>query len=345
MFSVFSVLSASRSVKIGPKSSVNISVNSGYDLIPESPDEWKGTVFDPNNETVSQEIFKGARIKGINFTGSGTISVRNEENYERTFVYYLFRHNFCSKVDIVLNPFSGYYYETAESLETTKNTNETMQNYMNRCFYIIMQNKYDINFVVTNTYRVGDFLLYNDDTESRFSDISVHNYDNTETMSGPFFIKWKTDYSYAYGFVRFEFHTTGKVNYSKIYVSNIYTISASTKSNSTGVDENMENEEIKRNFSMSIAVIVSLWIIFIIIVALVILTNRKTTNKVYDKIAVFFEQVQTQLQLQSQSNGQYSQMPVTPSYGAPPTSPYSADSNYDVVPKAPPPADYEADNV
>ena len=218
MFFVFASFSASYRIVIEPNSNQEISVSEGFKMFPESPEEWEARFVNDNMD----RVFGNTRIKAINFVKPGKVIVYNDKNFERIFVYYLFKYTTCSQSTFIYNPYAGFYYEVAEPDFATNETNETMINHMDRCFYFIMKSDYNVTVNLSQIDASYDKLYLTNAIESTLSYYYTYNGVFNLTMNGAWIFKWSTDYSQPYGLVKIQFNTSEETyNFSKLNNNNI----------------------------------------------------------------------------------------------------------------------------
>jgi hypothetical protein len=334
-----------------------ISVARGFDLVPANPKEWKGRA--PSSSGNMVDIFGDTVFQAINFTYSGTIEIYNDQNVERTFTYFLFRHNDCGGTTIIINPNENHYYEVANATYQTAKTNETMVSYMNRCFYYVISIPYNVTFTIKDTENRYDNLYFLANPESSLSNNDKYYQDTTFSVYNSLFIKWTTDTSNEFGLVRFEFKAldANPGNFLKLYGSNVYIMPISNDDYDTSSSYCSNYEEYiydcaKDVYNLLVGVMVCIWIIMIIVVTAISIGRCcNEGDMINGRIDARFDELMSQIQTLKQSTQQQVyqnpslELPPQPEYGAQPTSPYTNEGLYSAVPNIPYPPNMDDDKV
>jgi len=191
------------SVNIPANGQTILSVSGNSIFVAPQPEYFAGTAGGTN-------VFGNTGLYVLNFTSSGTVVVSNPKSYAQVFDYYIFptkfNNQYCSSIDIVIEPQSGFYYGARKKgLSTTYSYNETMANSFTRCFYFIMNAEYYATFTTSNIESY-DHLNYSTSSNlySKVSSVSTIVYPDDHLSA-----LWKTDSTILRGYAGFRLTKTG----------------------------------------------------------------------------------------------------------------------------------------
>ena len=199
MFLAFVSFAVSTMKLITPNSPYQIQMGRNQVLIAKNPIYFKGKAY-LSSSSSSVDVFGDTDYYIINFTSPGYIDVSTI--IDRKFYYYIFDLEYCSSIDIIINPISKHYYGAkAKGYSTSYNINDTMVDNLRRCFWYIADSTYTVTLRTVDT-ESADKLSYSKGENGSYTSLFWNDEETLPDFS-VLRVVWATDSSNVKGYAGF----------------------------------------------------------------------------------------------------------------------------------------------